>query len=140
MTKDKCKNCFTVKVDGECPKCGRPVKYTEEEIVSIAAEYLSECKTSAELPTIAGLAVKAEIGRNTLYAYAKDYNTTFSNIFEKLMSEQEKVLVNKGLTGDYNSTIAKLILTKHGYSDKQDIDLSEKTFEHIRKQRDKYSK
>ena len=68
------------------------------------------------------------------------YNTTFSNIFEKLMSEQEKVLVNKGLTGDYNSTIAKLILTKHGYSDKQDIDLGEKTFEHIRKQRDKYSK
>ncbi|WP_415843310.1 terminase small subunit [Xenorhabdus thuongxuanensis] len=31
-------------------------------------------------------------------------------------------LINKGLTGDFNSTIAKMMLTKHGYSDKQEID------------------
>ena len=40
------------------------------------------------------------------------------------MKKQEKDLINKGLTGDFNSTITKLILTKHGYSDKQDIDHS----------------
>jgi len=31
-------------------------------------------------------------------------------------------LVNKGLTGDFNATITKLMLANHGYSEKQSID------------------
>ena len=135
-----CKWCDREKVNGKCPACGAPPKYTEEQIVDITLKYLKDCEKNEELPTIAGLAVTAEVGRNVLYRYAKDYNQVFKNIFERLLSEQERKLVNKGLKGDYNSTIAKLILTKHGYSDKQEIDASVKTYEEIQKQRDKYKK
>jgi len=31
------------------------------------------------------------------------------------------VTFNRALTGDYSATIAKLLLGKHGYSDKQEI-------------------
>jgi hypothetical protein len=32
------------------------------------------------------------------------------------------LLIDGGLIGDFNPTITKLMLTKHGYSDKQEVD------------------
>ena len=32
------------------------------------------------------------------------------------------MLINGGLMGDFNASIAKVMMTKHGYSDKQEID------------------
>lgn len=40
---------------------------------------------------------------------------------ERLGSEQEERLINNGLGGQYNPTIAKVLLTKHGYTDKVDV-------------------
>jgi hypothetical protein len=37
------------------------------------------------------------------------------------LSTQERILVSKGLKGEFNSNIAKLALGKHGYTDKQDV-------------------
>jgi hypothetical protein len=34
------------------------------------------------------------------------------------MSRQEKMLANGGILNEYNASITKLLLTKHGYSEK----------------------
>jgi hypothetical protein len=40
------------------------------------------------------------------------------------MQKQEKGLLKGGIEGTYNSTITKLMLTKHNYSDKQETALT----------------
>jgi hypothetical protein len=40
------------------------------------------------------------------------------------MKLQESKLLNEGLKGNFNATITKLILTKHGYSDRIEQELS----------------
>jgi hypothetical protein len=38
-----------------------------------------------------------------------------------VQTAQEQRLLNKGLDSGYNSTIAKLVLSKHGYRDSQEL-------------------
>lgn len=119
---------------------GRPTEYSEE-IVTKANQYLASCKDEFEnlvaqesdkyttykqvlkvkLPSIEGLALYLEIHRSTIYEWQKTY-PEFSDIIEKLQQQQAETLVNNGLSGNYNPTIAKVLLTKHGYTDKQEID------------------
>ena len=98
---------------------GRPTKLTPE-IVEKAKQYLDGGYEDDELvPTIAGLSLYIDISRVTVYEWAKD-NPEFTYIVEKLMGGQEKGLLKGALGGDYNASIAKLMLTKHGYSDRQE--------------------
>lgn len=119
---------------------GRPLTYSEE-ILTRAREYLDMCedeeeqqlsglsvkgtelyksKVKVNLPSKGGLAYYICVSRDTLYEWAKSY-PEFSDIMEELSAKQEKHLINKGLSGDYNPTIAKVLLTKHGYIDKSDV-------------------
>lgn len=69
-----------------------------------------------KIPTIEGLAYFLGTSRDILYDWeVKDVE--FSYIMEDLRSKQADTLINKGLSGDYNPTIAKVLLTKHGYRD-----------------------
>lgn len=117
---------------------GRPSDYSPDILVKARAD-LKGCKDSyeswikqenlekgyimhdrrlrVEIPTIEGLAIKLKVHRDTLYAWAKEFNE-FSDILEELRQEQAKRLINKGLSGEYNSTITKILLIKHGYVDK----------------------
>lgn len=116
---------------------GRPVEYNQEYIEKVK-KYLEECKDSFEvhvsdngkftsttrevkLPTIEGLAIYLDIHKDTIYDWEGKY-PEFSDVISKVRSEQAQRLINQGLSGNYNPTIAKLILNKHGYSDKQEID------------------
>ena len=107
---------------------GRPIEYNEQ-VLAKAEEYIKSCidedvnngtpekpfiKTKVNVPTKGGLAVYLDVSRDTLYDWAKKYKE-FSYIMERLGSEQESRLINNGLAGTYNSTIAKVLLTKHGY-------------------------
>lgn len=103
---------------------GRPQEYTDE-IVEKVQEYLTLCvdtpadkesdiKANVKIPTIEGLAVYLEVSRDTIYDWEKKFER-FSYILGKLRSEQANRLINNGLAGTYNSTIAKVLLTKHGY-------------------------
>lgn len=118
---------------------GRPIEYNEDYIVK-AKEYLLLCEDKeiekgsdekpiysikVKIPTKGGLAVYLGVARETLYDWARKY-PDFSDIMEKLSAEQEERLINNGLSGDYNPTIAKVLLTKHGYHDKLDTDLTSK--------------
>ncbi len=99
---------------------GRPLEYNLT-YVKKAKEYLDSC--DKELPSIEGLAVFLEVHRSTIYDWKTKYNE-FSDILEKILAEQAKRLMNNGLTGKWSATISKLILTKHGYSDKSETDLT----------------
>ena len=45
---------------------------------------------------------------------------------ENILAEQENRLVNGGISGKYNPVISKLVMGKHGYSDKTDLTSGEK--------------
>lgn len=77
-----------------------------------------------KLPSIEGLAVHLRISRETIRVWAKEKNEDgtlkypeFSGIIEELMAKQAEMLTNRGISGDFNPTITKLLLTKHGYRD-----------------------
>jgi len=60
------------------------------------------------------------VPRRTLYEW-RDKHKDFSHSLEKIVTEQHKRLLDKGLSGEYNSTIAKLILSSnHGMSEKSE--------------------
>lgn len=69
-----------------------------------------------KLPTVEGLALFLGVARSTLYEW-KESDEEFSDIIDILLQKQADTLINKGLSGDYNPTIAKVLLTKHGYRD-----------------------
>lgn len=107
---------------------GRPTDYNQE-ILDNASAYVQHFANDegkgenlkVNLPTIEGLALYLEISRSTLYLWQKEHKA-FSDIIEILQQKQAQVLINNGLSGRYNPTIAKVLLTKHGYTDKQEID------------------
>ncbi len=103
-------------------KGGRPSKYNNKTLSKVM-DYLEHFEEEGQvIPTVAGLAVHLDVNRDTLYAWAQDEDKAeFSDILGKLKSLQEIVLVNNGLSGDFNSVITKMMLTKHGYSDKVDV-------------------
>lgn len=103
---------------------GRPTDYSDD-VLTEARAYLTGFKELHDhaIPSAVGLAKVLGIARSTLYLWAEEHEE-FSDILSMLKSNQELELLNKGLTGDFNSTIAKLILTKHDYSDKAQQELS----------------
>lgn len=117
---------------------GRPTKLTAE-IKKQAVKYLEDSKDTIEhfegdsgkhwetirvkLPTIEGLARVLKVNRATLYNWAEK-DQEFLDILDDIKSEQADRLINRGLAGEYNPTMAKLMLTKHGYSDKTETDIT----------------
>lgn len=103
---------------------GRPTDYTEERLAA-AERYVNggwkEC--GDRVPTVVGLAAEIGVARSTCYEWAKDKEKAeFSDILMRVEEIQERSLVNGGLSNDFNPAITKMMLTKHGYSDKQEID------------------
>lgn len=105
-------------------RIGRPSKYDEQTIPK-ALEYLENYEAIGDpIPHIAGLAKALNVTRKTIHLWAKDEEKAdFCYITERLDGQQELDLINKGLTGDINPNITKLILGKHGYHDKIDKEL-----------------
>lgn len=105
---------------------GRPSIYSEE-MVAKAQGYLEGFESidpvldNEVIPTVAGLSIHLGISRDTVYDWAKQKDKEdFSYIVTQILASQESSLVNNGLRGSFNPTIAKLMLTKHGYSEKID--------------------
>jgi hypothetical protein len=102
---------------------GRPTVYGPE-LLKMARGYLTSYKDMGDLvPSVAGLACVLGITRETCYAWARDpEKQIFSDILSELMQRQERELVNGGLGGNFNAPITKMMMTKHGYSDKLEQD------------------
>lgn len=123
---------------------GRPSKYLEEYINKVD-EYLELHQDTelekvglrsekgyekidyilrVNLPTIEGFARFLGVNKTTLYEWEKNYEE-FSNALDKIRVEQQTRLINEGLAGNYNPTIAKLILSSnHGMREKTDTDIT----------------
>jgi len=124
---------------------GRPTDYKPEYILK-ADEYLSKYKDEVStivksenpfsgattyervlkvnLPTIEKFAVYIGHVVSTLYEWDKLY-PEFSKALNKIKQEQKNRLLDNGLSGAYNSTIAKLILSaNHGMSEKTLTDIT----------------
>lgn len=100
---------------------GAPTKYNPE-ILEKTRDYLANYgEQGDEVPQIAGLAIALDISRETVYAWSADpEKEEFAELVGKVMAAQEQKLVNKGLSGEFNASITKLALAKHGYADRTD--------------------
>ncbi len=99
---------------------GRPSKYTPE-LVEKARRYVSGgyAEVGDVVPQLAGLACELGIRRETIHAWVKEPDKEeFSHIVAECLSAQERKLFNGSLSGDLNPAISKLMLTKHGYSER----------------------
>ena len=105
----------------------RPTKYNDG-ILAQAVDYLyryGEEPFNDVFPSVVGLACALKIHKSTLYDWAgQEDKAEFSDILGQINQMQEKVLLSKGLTGDFNSAITKLVLGKHGYHEKQQTEHS----------------
>ena len=109
----------------------RPTKYTPE-LLALAHTYLETYTTT--IPSHIGLAYLLNITNGTLYGWAKDPDKReFSNILERIMQLQYLELTSKGLDSTFNSAICKLVLGKHGLSDKVDSISSDKSMSPVSK-------
>jgi hypothetical protein len=100
-------------------RVGRPTDYTEE-LLSKAHGYMDDCPDI--VPTIVGLCLHTGIAKATAYRWAEEGNEVFKDILSTVNEMQERKLITSGLTNEFNSAITKMMLTKHGYSDKQEVD------------------
>lgn len=104
---------------------GRPTDYSSETLQSGRA-YLADFEKHGDaVPSAAGLADVLGCARSTLYRWAQDEDKAeFSDILEAIQARQESLLINKGLKGEFNCAIVKLMLGTHGYHEKRDSTLS----------------
>lgn len=107
-------------------KAGRPTDFGEH-MPGLVKEYLETYTT--QIPTKAGLSIHLGVCKATVEKWLKldqsDENVSqFVGLVNDLMSMQEIKLIDNGLLGDYQASMAKLLLTKHGYSDKQSQEVS----------------
>lgn len=102
---------------------GRPTKYTHE-LLEKAWHYVENYEEYGHaFPSDIGLASACGISDATLYSWAKDDDKPeFLEILEKVNRDQQFVAWNKGLRGEYNANLVKLLLGKHGFSDKQTLE------------------
>ena len=97
---------------------GRPIEYCQED-VDKANDYLKRWKQLGDkVPMVAGLAIHMGRSRSTVLLWAKDEEKPeFSAIVMKIQAAQERELANNGLSGDFNPSITKLMMGKHGYKE-----------------------
>jgi hypothetical protein len=117
---------------------GRPTEYNPI-FIEKAQGYLAECeddeiergedrnvvyKIRVKLPTIEGFARYIGVSKRVLYDWEQKY-PDFLHALDEIRTEQLERLINNGLNGDYNSTIAKLMLSSnHGMREKSETDVT----------------
>lgn len=105
---------------------GRPSKLTAS-LVAKAKKY--DYTADGDLiPTIEGLALYLNVSRSSVYLWTEDESDLgkqFSDIVNRYLAQQSKLLITNGLAGKFNANITKLILSgKHGYVEQTKQDLT----------------
>lgn len=108
-------------------KAGRPTDL-DEDVVNQVWEYLDTYEDQGDIvPTIEGLACFLKCSVASIYTWESREDANGSQFLEAInavRAAQGRKLLNGGLEGTLNSGITKLILTKHGYSDKTQQEVS----------------
>lgn len=121
---------------------GRPSKLTDE-LMEKAEGYLDTCHDNIELtdrgalafvevnlPSKVGLAQYLDLDKDTIEDWtnpeSERFSDKFSVIVKRIQREQEIRLINKGLGGIYTSKALGAMLSKHGYHEKTETDVTTK--------------
>ncbi len=124
-------------------KAGRPSdfgEWTPQEVRDYLDGYESG-DLGEIIPTRAGLCISLGVSKNTLKTWERksqevlddsdntdendnDIASQFLSAISRLDLTQESKLVGNGLMGTYNAAITKLMMSNHGYSDKQQQEIS----------------
>lgn len=122
---------------------GRPSKLTPE-LIEKARGYLATCHATpietekggvsyvdVHLPKVVSLALMLGINKDTVYNWCKDIegedNTLrqeFYDIVKEVNAKQEEMLMDKGLGGLFQPKTTGMLLSKHGYSEKIETDIT----------------
>ena len=105
---------------------GRPTIYTPQ-LIDKTLQYLQDCPDL--VPSLAGLALCIGVRKKRLENWKSlDVENLdpekyprfeeFRGLLEALNELQERQALNKGASGEWNSNIAKLVLSQHGYREK----------------------
>ena len=73
---------------------------------------------------VEALAMELSVHRSTLYDWSNIEDHPFADILERCNQQQARNLFNGSLRGDMNANIAKLMLGKQGYSEKNQTELT----------------
>lgn len=127
---------------------GRPTGYKREYVEGVY-KYIASCKDTeiefhktrgeksdsydrilaVKLPTHEGFASYLNVAVKSLYTWAEAH-PDFLQALEEIKAAQKEKLIAKGLSGEYNSTIAKLILSaNHGMKERSDLTTDDKPIE-----------
>ncbi len=107
---------------------GRPTKLTKA-LLDKAAEFDFK-QAGHAVPTIEGLALHINVNRDTIREWVKEASAPeatalkqeFSVLVNGLLERQALELMNNGLKGKFNAKIANMMLSKHGYVEKSEVD------------------
>ena len=100
---------------------GRPTDYNAE-LLAKAQDYIESCPDAVH--SVVGLCLYIGIAKSTAYRWIEEGNAVFKDIVDTVSDLQEQKLVNSGLSNLFNASITKLMLTKHGYTDKIESDVT----------------
>lgn len=97
---------------------GRPSKL-DEALYQAADDYLYGGweEEGDQVPSIEGLAISLGVSRSSVKLWASQ-DDRFSATVEGIKACQARRLINRGLSGDFNQSITKLLLNNHGYTEK----------------------
>ena len=112
---------------------GRP-SLLNKALLEKAKHYMLEGYKEIEniVPSVAGLCCYLGVSKSSVYLWAEDNETNkndpirkeFSDTLEAILTKQEMLLINGGLSQAFSGTITKLMLANHGYSDKVQTDVT----------------
>lgn len=94
---------------------------TKDEIFAKMYSYLEDCPN--ETPTVAGLAKHMGFARSRIYAWAELWEEV-ADFIEVISTHQEVSLIDNGLNGTFNPAITKMLLSRLGYADKTETDVT----------------
>ena len=96
----------------------RPTKYTPELLVK-AHSYLDNWIGRRLFPSHQDMCLQLDISESTLYDWGGKH-PEFSDILAKVKLTQYVITMDGGLSGEMNANLVKLLMGKHGLSDKID--------------------
>lgn len=116
--KKKRKSKVPVKVNGK--EIYHTSKFDpKRKYLKLAQEYIDSCEDSVvdgmfkvNIPTIEGFSKYINVSRRTLFGWQSEYDVILHSL-ELINREQKHRLIIGGLSGHYNSTIAKLVLSSN---------------------------
>lgn len=120
---------------------GRPTILTQE-MIDKAKTYLDTCHATpietekggvsyvdVQLPKVVDLALMLKVSKSTVYEWCQGESQLaqqFSDIVNEINAAQEKMLIDKGLGGLFQPKTTGMLLSKHGYSEKIETDITSK--------------